>query len=65
MRSLSLSNRPPVCPSVGRPAQPLTLPARIADKAFYQQPDADVIGYVYVRWHLNLGAGLWLWGRLQ
>lgn len=24
------------------------LGARIADKAFYQQPDADVIGYVYV-----------------
>lgn len=26
----------------------LCLGARIADKAFYQQPDADVIGYVYV-----------------
>lgn len=28
--------------------------ARIADKAFYQQPDADVIGYVYV---LRAGRG--------
>lgn len=27
---------------------PNPFPLRIADKAFYQQPDADIIGYVYV-----------------
>jgi hypothetical protein len=27
---------------------PNLFPSRIADKAFYQQPDADIIGYVYV-----------------
>uniref|UniRef100_A0A8B9CGR4 Clathrin light chain n=1 Tax=Anser brachyrhynchus TaxID=132585 RepID=A0A8B9CGR4_9AVES len=47
---------PPLCFSLSNPLPACLLRAlslsaprgRIADKAFYQQPDADVIGYVYV-----------------
>lgn len=46
---------------------PNPLPLRIADKAFYQQPDADIIGYVYVCllcssvWGSWRGRGPYVW----
>lgn len=47
--TLSLFLNPlPVCLSCHLSSLPNPFPSRIADKAFYQQPDADIIGYVYV-----------------
>lgn len=42
-----LFNPLPVCLAICLPPPNPSL-SRIADKAFYQQPDADIIGYVYV-----------------
>lgn len=47
MLSPFLFNPPPVCLAICLPP-PNPFLSRIADKAFYQQPDADIIGYVYV-----------------
>lgn len=45
--AVSLS-QPSACLSCHPSSPPNPFPSRIADKAFYQQPDADIIGYVYV-----------------
>lgn len=57
MLSPFLLNPLPVCLAICLPP-PNPFPSRIADKAFYQQPDADIIGYVYVS-SLLLCQGEW------
>ena len=60
---LFLFNPVPACLAVCLPppnSSSYRCSARIADKAFYQQPDADTIGYVYVApWLCRGSCGGW------